>query len=372
MAGPAALGSATTGLLVRDTAYSATGVPFFGQPASAAPGANNPQWLDRAALIEKSWESTSGLGVPFLPADTDSAAASVTGGLVLNSTRVADGCRMWVSQLRLADKSDGGCDSATTPSGHTVDLFAAMSNTVPDRAGKKGEVKEGDQCLGPITAATGALLSSRFPFVTPSGVMGPCNGQPEQQLVDGGYVENSGLATVIDLAQSWLPDVQRLNSVVLNTKDPIKDVIVPVVVYLDNGTGGDLVTDLPAPTSEVLVPSTTTGRAKTALMDTPALLRNAERIILTRSLFNAGPGVSPLLVEEIDKWRKESVVVVHQSTFPAVTAPLGWVLSQQSIETMDRALAQQATTPEKAGAGEAIRSRGSLAYALRLVTPDPK
>ena len=36
------------------------------------------------------------------------------------------------------------------------------------------------------------------------------------------------------------------------------------------------------------------------------------------------------------------VVVVRQSTFPSVSAPLGWVLSQESMATMDRALRQVA------------------------------
>jgi hypothetical protein len=51
------------------------------------------------------------------------------------------------------------------------------------------------------------MLASRFPFVTPSGVVGPCAAQGEQQLVDGGYVENSGLGTIVDLAPQWQSEV---------------------------------------------------------------------------------------------------------------------------------------------------------------------
>ena len=56
---------------------------------------------------------------------------------------------------------------------------------------------------------------------------------------------------------------------------PLRWTIVPVVMYFDNDTGGDLVATPPGPTAEILVPSTTDGRAKGALVDTPALLRNA-------------------------------------------------------------------------------------------------
>ena len=364
MAGPDALGAATTGLFIRDAAYGATGVPFFGPPGVTT----GAEWLDRGGLIEKSWEATSRLYVPFLPTDTHSAAGAVTGALVLNSTRVADGCRMWVSQLKFGPAGGGECDSVSaSPSGHTLDLFSGVGNAVPGRV-----VAASDHCLGPITAATGALLASRFPFVTPSGVIGECDGQPDQQLVDGGYVENTGLATILDLAPTWLQEVQRRNSAALKSSDQVKDIIVPVVMYLDNGTGGDLVKDPPALTSELLVPSTTTRRAKTALIDTPALLRDAERIIGTPSLFDAGPGLDAGLVTAIDSWRRTPVVVVHQSTFPAVTAPLGWVLSQQSMETMDRALARQSKATDTAGAVESVSARGSLADALRLVSPDAR
>ncbi|MDQ6715998.1 MAG: hypothetical protein M3Z83_07805, partial [Actinomycetota bacterium] len=369
MSGPNALASATTGLFVRDTAYAATGVPFFGGPATPANTTTGPRWLDRGGLIEVSWERTSGLGTPFLPDVTDPAWRSATGALVLNSTRVADGCRMWVSQLRLATAGVGDCDSPTMPSGHTTDLLASLSNGTAGRT-----MTPTDRCLGPITAATGALLASRFPFVTPSGVLGPCAGQPEQQLVDGGYVENTGLATILDLAPTWLSEVQRRNAVALAGVAPVKEILVPVVVYLDNGTGGDLVKDAPSQTSEILVPSTTTGVAKAALLDAPALLTGAERAIAAASLFGAGAASPPdaELISQIDTWRGSAVVVVHQSTFPAVTAPLGWVLSGQSMETMDRALAQQARSTDTAGAVESVSTRGTLADALRLVRPDAK
>lgn len=36
--------------------------------------------------------------------------------------------------------------------------------------------------------------------------------------------------------------------------------------------------------------------------------------------------------------------MVHQSTTPSVTAPLGWVLSEDSMRTMDQALREQALT----------------------------
>ncbi|MDQ6716112.1 MAG: hypothetical protein M3Z83_08385, partial [Actinomycetota bacterium] len=341
------------------------GLPFFGTPGYARASApRSPVWLDRAGFIEASWQATSGLDVPFLPADPHSAAGAVTGSLILNSTRIADGCRMWVSQVRLATGDQQSCDFASTPAGHTVDLLAALG------AGANGTAAPGDHCIAALTAATGSMLAARFPFVTPSGVAGPCAGQVEQQLVDGGYVENSGLATIVDLAPSWLEEVQRRNTAALRSRAAIIDIVVPVVMYFDNGTGGDLVVDPPGPTSEVLVPSTTSGRAKAALIDTPALLRNCARIIAATSLFDAGAGTPSDLATQIETWRPKPVVVVHQSTFPAVTAPLGWVLSTESMATMDRALAQQATAGDPASPVQSVTANASLQDALRLVRPD--
>jgi hypothetical protein len=326
--------------------------------------------------MESSWERTSGLAVPFLPADPRSGSTAVTGHLILNSTRVADGCRMWVSQVALGAGDQSTCDFAATPAGHTIDLLAALGSGT---AGAGGAVPaDADHCLGPLSAATGTMLASRFPFVTPSGVAGPCARQIEQQLVDGGYVENSGLGTIVDLAPSWLREVQQRNSAALAKAtgsgggaggQPV-DVIVPVVMYFDNGTGGDLVVEPPPPTSEVLVPSTTTGRAKAALIDTPALLRNSARLLSAPSLFAAGAATPAGLVTQIDRWRPKPVVVVRQSTFPSVSAPLGWVLSQESMATMDRALAQQATGTDPAQAVGSVVPNGSLRDAIQLVTPD--
>jgi hypothetical protein len=246
---------------------------------------------------------------------------------------------MWVSQIRLGTGDQDSCAySSGTPAGDTVDLLAALGSGADSTP--PSEVR----CLGTLTAATGTMLASRFPFVTPSGVVGPCAAQGEQQLVDGGYVENSGLGTIVDLAPQWQSEVQRRNGEALRLGGPTVDLIVPVVMYFDNGTGGDLAARPTPATPEILVPSTTSGRAKAALVDTPALLRNSARLVATSELGGSGGSLPAGLATAIDELRGSSgVVVVQQSTFPAVTAPLGWVLSQQSMDTMDRALGLQAT-----------------------------
>ena len=372
MAGPDALGQASVGLFVRDLLYAATGLPIFGTPGhEQEPASSGPVWRDRGALMEQVWAASSGLDVPFLPTTQqgqDAATSSRSGALVLNSTRVSDGCRMWISQIALSTNPDAECDAVSAPAGHTLDLFETLRMD-RSNAATGAQTRADDLCLGPLTAATAALLASRFPFVTPSGVAGPCGDQPAQQFVDGGYVENSGIKTIVDLAPEWLALVQAHNATALQSAQP--DLIVPVVIYLDNGTGTDLRAEPPQKTPELLVPQRTTGRAKSSLVDTPALLREAERLVSAESILPGGQDVTAVRTA-VEGWRPHSVVLVHESTFPAVTAPLGWVLSQQSIETMDRALAQQAAqvpNGESLNQAPVVSGRGRLGDAIALVDP---
>lgn len=53
-----------------------------------------------------------------------------------------------------------------------------------------------------ITVIQGAVLSARFPFVTPPGTLRWSKpAQSERRYVDGGYYENSGVATALELIQ---------------------------------------------------------------------------------------------------------------------------------------------------------------------------
>jgi hypothetical protein len=126
MAAPEALGRATSGLFVRDTRLRRDRHPVL-RSADLQRHRRRAAPLARPrGLIERSWERTSGLSGPFLPGPADPATSAPTGSLVLNSTRVADGCRMWVSQIRLATGDQDSCAySSGTPAGDTVDLLAA-------------------------------------------------------------------------------------------------------------------------------------------------------------------------------------------------------------------------------------------------------
>ena len=133
------------------------------------------------------------------------------------------------------------------------------------------------------------MLASRFPYVTPSGVIGPCGKWPRQQFVDGGYVENTGISTIIDLSPVVAragPPAQRPRAAAARARSSS---IVPFVVYLDNGTGSDLAAPTYENTSEFLVPPLTILRSFDGQADTAALLQQAASLVDADRLWNPKP-----------------------------------------------------------------------------------
>ena len=51
---------------------------------------------------------------------------------------------------------------------------------------------------------------------------------PQTQLVDGGYIENSGLATITDLSEQWLALVRENNRRAFAAGDPKPALVVPI------------------------------------------------------------------------------------------------------------------------------------------------
>lgn len=324
MSDSAALSEGALGLLLTDVLAAATGL-MPGSPVA---------WHDRAAKIEQAWEPAGGLDRTFF---TDGRHA-ITGKLILNTTSVATGCRMLLSQIQLprhaaAGQGYGRCDQAThagrTPVPNSVDMV---------------------RCLpGVPSASTAALLASRFPYVTPSAVLDACSIDrhpvwPADQLVDGGYVENSGLGTIIDLAPEWLDRVRTHNAATAQRGSGT--LIAPLVVYLDNGLGADILAQPYPETLELVVPPLTALRAGGAQASVPTMLQRLSRLVSPESLVvTESAEATSDAREAIARSRAYGVAVIIQSTTPSIEAPLGWSLSQWSRQAMDAAVSRQASTP---------------------------
>jgi hypothetical protein len=366
MAEPDTLGQAVIGTFVRDPTYAATGVPL-GTDGVAPAGT----WADRARLIELGWNRTRAAEPwgpqPFL---TDSTQLSpATGPLVLNSSSVASQCRVWVSQLDLEQPapSDGEqrCDRRVSPGARTVDLFAAYGPV----AGTGGD------CLGSVTASTAGLLTARFPYVTPGGVVGSCTLEgdpaafwPRTQLIDGGYIENTGLATITDLSAWWLAQVRTHNENVVAGRST-EPLIIPFVVFLTNeqATAGRL-TEPPALQSELLLPAVGYLRGSATLTRTDALLQRVSTTVRTRSICPP-PTDGAIDCDAVAAAFPRRVIVVDRTAQPEVTAPLGWVLSQASMTGLDRAIEHQVRTTcsDRTTEPSCLRGYGTLGDLLEYL-----
>ena len=335
IAGPEALGAASDGLILRDTIYAATGVPV---PSLFDDRQGRSTWQDRGTLIEQAWEEgIDTFDQPFLRnRPLVRWGWGPTGALVVNSTSPTTSCRTLISQVALPGDQTTECGPGN-PAAASTDLV---------------------QCTGQLRTVTAALLTARFPYVTPSGVVDcpgpdkilPSDDDVATQVVDGGYAENTGVGTLIDLMPRILADVRHHNGCVLAAEptpttcagEPAADtLVVPQLVYFDNGTGSDLVTSPRGVTLEALIPPITILQSKDALYSARAQLERAHAMLATDQLWDTTSDLQQTVAPAVDQWRGNQVAVVYQATKPGIAAPLGWVLSNGSIDAMDNALCDQ-------------------------------
>ena len=140
--------------------------------------------FDRAWALEDAWaaayrEATlrDTLAEPFLDAWPGPAAG--VPALLLNGTHVQTGRRLLASPFRWT--------SQDLP--ETDDLLEVLGADVP--------------------LATAAHNSTRFSYVSPAGRLRTAEGQDRGHVVDGGYFENSGAATLHDLLHALREDLAR-------------------------------------------------------------------------------------------------------------------------------------------------------------------
>ncbi len=239
-----ALPAAIAGLLVSDPLASATGVRL--------PSFEDSGWRDRASLIEESWRVAD----PSLRRPFDGRPTPATGWIVFNSTDVRSGCRVVISQIDFGastgsttgnPNSAPRCDQGVSEPPLTIDLL----NYFDDQKG----------CDFNVDWSTAALLSARFPVVTPAGGVGAeatplARRFPRLQLIDGGYAENTGLGLLADIAPRISELVQTYNS---KTRPKGEPLVVPYLLYIQNSPGGYIAEPVRNDIPELTVPITGQG-----------------------------------------------------------------------------------------------------------------
>ncbi|WP_407185371.1 hypothetical protein [Bradyrhizobium centrosematis] len=175
-----------------------------------------------------------------------------------------------------------------------------------ERAGTGADQRVKSRSLH-IPLSTAAFTSARFPWVTPAATVSVKNdcitSHPQARLVDGGYVENSGIETALDL-------IQKLNAI-KGTSDAPKFRIY--LLSLVSGQFGDhgsfMFGELMEPVRALL--STRTSRTYVALNHATSIDRGLEA------------EVTPS-VQRFPTFGRTDITGLFYSL------PLGWTLSQKT------------------------------------------
>jgi hypothetical protein len=309
-------------------------------------------WQDRAGAMERTWETSADrLAQRWEPAGPVSGR---TGALVLNSTASGIGCRLLISQLDLDGVPDAqdaveglpqneSCREGSTPL--SLDLLAEGA------------------CPLNLSWSTAAMLSARFPIISPAGRVpyrygatekdeGKCDASHAYQAIDGGYSEGSGLGTIHDLWPSFQTELRRLNDAA-GAEGPF---LVPVFLFLQNSAGSDLIPGPPELAGELAVPlvgisaknlqsdSTTWMQRLNAGADvcgSAALNVPDDRAVASER--NVPPSKKP--AEQCREATRAfashlggNSVRVAPDSRPALDPPLGWTLSKLSQERLRLAM----------------------------------
>jgi hypothetical protein len=201
-----------------------------------------------------------------------------------------------------------------------------------------------------VPLSTAAGMVARFPVVSASGRvtagMGrDCEARADNTIfvVDGGYLEGSGSGTLLDTWEALSGWVESYNT---SSGDYC---VVPFMVHIDNGYESPSVSANEAVPREFLVPMVATlntssgitaARAEAALaFEQPFSIGGDEVEIAPAGASNGEP---------VSSRYSRLVTRAH----PGVQAPLGWTLSQSSIDD----LRDQLAIRENADALDEIRS----------------
>ena len=288
---------------------------------------------DRAATLEQAWERAwrsvpgadgTALTDPFLAGQrAGRVGAPSPDGVVeplalLNSTNEANGCRVEVSALDAvtADGRQGshGCVGvrSTSALGGTIDLTDGFVCGPPADGTTNAQ--------NDVRRSTAAMMSARFPFVTPSGWLTSCDLRDRVFTVDGGYLDTSAASTPTEL---WPHIEARLCPPAADGSTPPCP-FTPVFVQIDND---------PTDAAQQLVEGP--GAAPRQAPDPP------NELLVPLAGLNASPGGQAdaaradacLLFSGEGRWLRLAV-----SPAPGAPPPLGWVLSDEAREGLDAAL----------------------------------
>ena len=199
--------------------------------------------VDRAEVLERAWEHAWPSDSMMTKGFYTHQAAGDQPFLLLNGTNVENACRVLVSAIKTQVEADARFCS------RDGELPAPVGQEPPhDDAGSTIDLANQLCASCDIRFSTAALASARFPFVSPAGRVDDADGGTTIDVVDGGYRDNSGATTLVDL---W-PSVAAATT---ETFGPAGECVRPIFLQIDNGySASATATSAPIDINQVLVP----------------------------------------------------------------------------------------------------------------------
>lgn len=276
---------------------------------------------DRAGALELAWEQQN----PKLATSFDRATGEKYQypNLILNSTSVEDSCRLVVSSIKLGE---GDCVTDPAATNHDASAARFVRDAARYRCG------EGNT-PGSLSLSTAALLSARFPFVSPAGAMTGCGTDGSKRgrtfALDGGIFDNSGASAVEQVWRQIEPEVKKRNG-----SADAEICVIPRLLVLDNGYAAS---------------ASAAAARRPAQVSAP--LQSALGVYGARSDRELSSAVTAITDGAADaiatchhpspKSASDSVAVIHPAISPGTQAPLGWTLSSKSVDSMRNELREQ-------------------------------
>jgi hypothetical protein len=339
------LALALTGARKGHTDYGKVlGADFLGPTLAAMAFRDTPNSLlrisvaggDRAAILEQAWENAADaygadLGAGFVERSWDGDQPRFP-LLALNGTSVVDGCRLTVSILNLATPigeplpTDGATEDNIEASCLNVDDITSATEKYPSLGGTKDVFDRTcpwwdakDHTPRDLRLSTAALLSARFPYVSPSGALTSCLNPDHRTFdLDGGLIDSSAagpIAQVWPQVVSWLADPEHNGG----------RCVAPKLLLIDNGYVSRTQSKPAQRPQELFAPV----KANSAISDsrTPAA-RQAAALAFQRA-FPTPACAKP------SQQLVSNVAHFYPFAHPGVQAPLGWTLSRWSRGDLD-------------------------------------
>ena len=314
-----------------------------------------PTGVDRAAVLEQAWERAAGdesLRTGLYAGSRDANGELRFPLLMLSGATVDDACQLNTSVLLAAPRPAQGpkpplgtddCLSLTS-----FEPGRAHDPGVPDGSALAAAKDLADYLCAPggdqphdIALSTAALLSARFPYISPTGGLSSC-ADPRRRTfdIDGGLIDSSGLTSITELWAHLAGDVQAIND------DPSEPICIqPRLLMIDNGYLPAAPAAAPSQPQELLAPIQGESRATGQ--------RSAEDEQAAALAFDHAFGAASCQgVASLPGTPASRVAHLVPTNRPGTQAPLGWTLSQFSRDD----LADQLNSPANRCEIQLVRS----------------